>query len=40
MVKKEDKKVCFVISPIGEEGSETRERSDQILKHIITEPVY
>ncbi|MDR2005379.1 MAG: hypothetical protein LBQ74_20335 [Prevotella sp.] len=39
MVKKEDKKVCFVISPIGEEGSETRERSDQILKHIITEPV-
>jgi hypothetical protein len=28
-----------VISPIGEEGSETRTRSDQILKHIITEPV-
>ncbi|MDR2948835.1 MAG: hypothetical protein LBV71_06470 [Prevotella sp.] len=39
MAKKEDKKICFVISPIGEEGSETRERSDQILKHIITEPV-
>lgn len=28
-----------MISPIGEEGSETRTRSDQILKHIITEPV-
>jgi hypothetical protein len=39
MMKKEDKKICFVISPIGEEGSETRTRSDQILKHIITEPV-
>lgn len=32
-------KICFVISPIGEEGSETRERSDQVLKHIITAPV-
>lgn len=39
MMKKEDKKICFVISPIGEEGSETRTRSDQILKHIITQPV-
>ena len=36
---KDGKKVCFVISPIGEEGSETRERSDQVLKHIITDPV-
>lgn len=32
-------KICFVISPIGEEGSETRERSDQILRHIISAPV-
>lgn len=39
MAKKDDKKICFVISPIGEEGTETRERSDQILKHIISEPV-
>lgn len=39
MAKKEDKKICFVISPIGEEGSATRVRSDQTLKHIITEPV-
>jgi hypothetical protein len=39
MATKEDKKICFVISPIGEEGSETRERSDQILKHIITSSV-
>ena len=31
-----DKKICFVISPIGEDDSETRKRSDQVLKHIIT----
>jgi len=36
MEKNQEKKICFVISPIGEEGSETRERSDQVLKHIIT----
>ena len=28
-------KVCFVIGPIGEPESETRKRSDQVLKHII-----
>lgn len=28
-------KNCFVISPIGEENSDTRRRSDQVLKHII-----
>lgn len=28
-------KNCFVISPIGEEDSDVRKRSDQILKHII-----
>lgn len=28
-------KKCFVIAPIGEPKSETRKRSDQILKHII-----
>lgn len=39
MAKKEEKKICFVISPIGEEGSDTRERSDQVLKHIITGPI-
>ncbi len=31
-----DRKRCFVIAPIGDEGSETRERSDQILKYVIT----
>ncbi len=36
---KPDKKICFVISPIGEEDTETRKRSDQVLKHIITGPV-
>jgi hypothetical protein len=33
------KKICFVISPIGEEDSDTRKRSDQVLKHIITVPI-
>lgn len=28
-------KVCFVISPIGEPDSDTRKRSDQVLKHVI-----
>ena len=28
-------KTCFVICPIGDEGTETRKRSDQVLKHII-----
>ena len=28
-------KACFVIAPIGESESETRKRSDQILKHVI-----
>ncbi len=29
------KKKCFIIAPIGEEGSDTRNRSDKVLKHII-----
>ena len=28
-------KICFVIAPIGEAESETRKRSDQVLRHII-----
>ncbi len=28
-------KKCFVIAPIGDEGSDIRRRSDDILKHII-----
>lgn len=39
MTKKEDKKICFVISPIGDENSETRKRSDKVLEHIITPPI-
>lgn len=30
-----EKKHCFVIAPIGESDSDTRKRSDQVLKHII-----
>src|SRR5688500_15553907 len=39
MSTKKEKKICFVISPIGEEDSETRKRSDLVLKHIITPPI-
>jgi hypothetical protein len=28
-------RACFVIGPIGAEGSEVRRRSDQVLRHII-----
>lgn len=35
MSKEERAKVCFVIAPIGAEGSADRLRSDQVLKHII-----
>jgi hypothetical protein len=31
----EAKKTCFVIAPIGSKGSDTRARSDQVLKYII-----
>jgi hypothetical protein len=30
-----DEKSCFVIAPIGEHDSDTRKRSDQVLKHVI-----
>lgn len=33
--KDKDPKTCFVIAPLGPEGSEVRVRSDQVLKHII-----
>lgn len=33
-MSKQDK-TCFVISPIGDPGSDTRRRSDQVLRHII-----
>ena len=32
---KPDRQNCFVIMPIGDESSDTRRRSDQVLKHII-----
>lgn len=31
-------KTCFVVSPIGSDGSDIRKRSDQIFKHVI-EPI-
>jgi hypothetical protein len=35
MPRASQKGVCFVIAPIGEERSETRTRSDQVLRHVI-----
>lgn len=32
-----DDKECFFISPIGEEGSEERERSDKVIEYILKE---
>jgi hypothetical protein len=37
MSKKEKK--CFVISPIGDENSDTRKRSDQIFTYVIEKAV-
>jgi len=34
-----ESKDCFVISPIGEQGSETRERSDQVLEYVIKDAI-
>ncbi len=30
-----NKRLCFVISPIGDDGTETRRRADQVFKHVI-----
>ncbi len=35
----EKKNPCFVISPIGQEGTDIRRRADQILKHVIAPAV-
>lgn len=32
---KESSKTCFVLSPIGDEASEDREKADKVLKHLI-----
>ena len=32
-------KECFVISPIGEDGSEERRRADKVLRYLISPPV-
>lgn len=34
-LRSEDMKKCFVVSPIGDEGSEIRKRADQMFKYII-----
>jgi hypothetical protein len=34
-----NQKKCFVISPIGEEGSERRKKSDEVLNYIIRKAV-
>ncbi|SFR34080.1 hypothetical protein [Halogeometricum limi] len=34
-----DEKECFFIAPIGEEGSDIRERSDTLLEYVVEEAV-
>ena len=34
-LRSEDMKKCFIVSPIGDEGSEIRKRADQMFKYII-----
>lgn len=34
-IKDGETKECFVVAPIGDDGSDTRKRSDQVLKHVI-----
>ncbi len=34
-----DNKICFVIGPIGDEGTEKRRQSDQVLNYIIAPAV-
>ena len=34
-LRSENMRKCFVVSPIGNEGSEVRKRADQIFKYII-----
>lgn len=31
-----NKRICFVITPIGDEGTAIRSRSDKVLRHVIT----
>jgi hypothetical protein len=35
----DDKKTCFIIGPIGDPESETRKRSNKLLKHVIAKAV-
>jgi len=35
MTTNSEKQICFVICPLGEDGSETRKRSDEILELLI-----
>lgn len=39
MSEERESKRCFVICPIGEDGSPARERSNEVLKYIITPAV-
>ncbi len=35
MTTADEKKKCFVISPIGSDGSPARKAADQVLKHLV-----
>jgi hypothetical protein len=33
--RKVPEKICFVIAPIGDEGSDVRKRSDRMFTHVM-----
>jgi hypothetical protein len=39
MVSMTDEKECFFIAPIGDDGSEIRERTDKLMEYIVDEAV-
>lgn len=39
MAEPKEKKTCFVISPIGADGTDIRKRADQVLRHVISPAV-
>ena len=39
MARKPEKKICFVISPIGDPETDIRRRADKILRYVISPAV-
>lgn len=39
MIVKSSRKTCFVIGPIGEEGSPIREDADRLVRLVLSDPL-